>query len=109
MPRFEALHLLKRRMLMNMSAETNLSQMTIVHIIYDLFHIAITELRTHGKHHFIGMVRMKYTPPEPGRQGMHIRTKKVIDIRAKKASLKLFTLRKFKMCLADILECHWLP
>ena len=90
------------------SKETNLTHRQIDKIINDCFNIAITELQAGRQHHFINMVRMKYTPPRPSRQGVHAYTKKVTNIRAKKASLKLFPLRKFKITLADILERHWL-
>ena len=54
------------------------------------------------------MVRLVLKPPVAARQGIHPYTKKPIVFKRKPLRVSCFALRKFKMRLADELECSWL-
>ena len=90
------------------SVMTMLSRKQVVGVIDALFAVACAELKKNGKFNFISMVRMALKPARAAKEGINPFTKEPCVFKAKKATIKGFTMRKFKLVLADELECHWL-
>ena len=90
------------------SAMTMLSVQQVDKVIDALFAVACAELKKNGKCNFINMVRLVLKPPLPARYRLAPFTKKPSFFKPKQRQVRCFTLRKFKLGLADELQCHWL-
>ena len=87
---------------------TQLSIQKVDRVIDALFAVACAELKKNGKCNFINMVRLVLKPPVAAREGINPFTKKPCVFKPKPLRVSAFTLRKFKLRLADELECRWL-
>lgn len=87
---------------------TQLSLQKVDRVIDDLFAVACAELKKNGKCNFINMVRLVLKPSAAAREGINPFTKKPCFFKPKPLQVSCFALRKFKLRLADELECCWL-
>ena len=77
-------------------------------VIAALFAVACAELKKNGRCNFINMVRLVYKPSRAVREGINPFTKEPCVFKPKPPRVSCFALRKFKLRLADELECCWL-
>ena len=87
---------------------TGLSYKQVDGVINALFNVACAELKKNNIFNFIMMVKLKFKPATPAKEGFHPFTKAPIMIKAKPPIIKGFTMRKFKLALVSELECHWI-
>ena len=87
---------------------TTLTDKQVDGVIDALFDVACAELKKNGNFNFINMVRLKVKPATAAKEGFHPITKAPIMIKAKRPSIRGYTMRKFKLALADELECRWI-
>ena len=87
---------------------TTLTDKQVDGVIDALFDVACAELKKNGNFNFINMVRLKFKPTTAAKEGFHPITKAPIMIKAERPSIRGYTMRKFKLALADELECRWI-
>ena len=87
---------------------TQLSIQKVDAVIQSLFAVACAELKKNGKCNFINMVRLVWVPGRAVKEGINPFTKQPCVFKPKASRCKAFALRKFKLRLADELECAWL-
>ena len=77
-------------------------------VIDALFNVACAELKKHNSFNFVNMVKLKLKPATLAKEGFHPTSKVPIVTRAKHLVIKGRVTRKFKLALANELECCWI-
>ena len=92
----------------HVSLLTKLTPKQVQGVIDALFNVACAELKKHNSFNFVNMVKLKLKPATLAKEGFHPTSKVPIVTRAKHLVIKGRVTRKFKLALANELECCWI-